>query len=258
MLNDDLSHFARTIVCGAEPSAQIHKTYAAYSADVAIEVYRNNYRGNLHDALAGAYPVVKQLVGSDFFRFMAKRFIERHPPRAANLHHYGAELADFVADFEPAQELVYLSDVAALEWACHAIYFVDDVAALDIGKLTQIPGERHPDLVLHVNPFCRVVRSRYPIRSIWQAHQPGANGDFHIDLDSGPSIALVNRKADEVQVIELSEAEASWLQSIKTGVTLGAATDAALERHPDFDLQAELFKLVELDVLTDVSLGVTP
>ena len=117
MLSDDLSDFARTIVRGEEPSPQIDASYQHYSATIAIEVYRNNYRGNLHDALAGAYPVVEQLVGRDFFRRVTRKFIEQHPSISGNLHHYGAEMAGFVAAFEPAQGLAYLPDVAALEWA---------------------------------------------------------------------------------------------------------------------------------------------
>jgi hypothetical protein len=98
-LNDDLSTFARAIVRGKPPSPSITATCQNYSVDVAIGVYRNNYRGNLHDTLAGAYPVIRQLVGEDFFRLLARKYIEQHLSRGGNLHHYGAEMAKFVADF---------------------------------------------------------------------------------------------------------------------------------------------------------------
>ena len=120
VLNDDLSDLARAIVRGEEPSSQIDTNYQNYSVTIAIEVYRNNYRGNLHDTLAGAYPVIEQLVGKDFFRLLTRRFIGQHLSHSGNLHHYGAEMAGFVAAFEPAQELAYLPDVAALEAVSHA------------------------------------------------------------------------------------------------------------------------------------------
>jgi hypothetical protein len=250
-LNDELSDFARAIVRGETPSPQIAASYPNYSVDVAIEVYRNNYRGNLHDTLAAAYPVIAQLVGKDFFRLLTQKFIGQNLSRGGNLHHYGAEMASFGAAFEPAQGLVYLSDVAALEWACHCAYFSDDAAALDMSKLAQIPAEQYPDLVLNIHPACHVVSSRYPIAAIWHAHQPGAPGDFHIDLDSGPSNALVSRKDDIVLVSELPDAEAAWLRSIQTGTTLGAATDATLERYSNFDLQSTLLTLLQTGVLID-------
>lgn len=253
-LSDDLLVFAHAIVRSDELPREINTVYPKYTAATAIDVYRNNYRGNLNDTLAGAYPVIEQLVGKDFFRLMTRRFIEQHPSRSGNLHCYGEQMAAFAAAFEPAQTLVYLPDVAALEWACHCAYFADDATMLDIGKLAQILSEQYPDLVLLTHPACHVVRSRYPIAAIWHAHQPGAPGDFHIDLESGQCISLVVRKDDAVQVSELTEADAEWLSGIQAGIALGAATAATLERYPDFDLQAGLASLVSRGVFTDFNL----
>lgn len=251
MLNETLAYFARTIVQGEHPPPQIDTAYPNYALNVAIEVYRNNYRGNLHDALAGVYPVIKQLVGDDFFRFMSRKFIERHPSSSANLHQYGAELSGFLRTFAPAQELPYLPHVAALEWACHCAYFADNATTLDIGKLAQILPERYSDLTLLIHPACHVLRSRYPVAAIWNAHQPGAPGDFHIDLDSGPCRALVIRQDNRVQVSELAVSDAEWLSCIQAGTHLGTATANTLEKYPDFDLRACLLHLMTLGIFTD-------
>lgn len=250
-LNNALPDLARAIVLGGEPSSLITGNYQNYSIDAAIEIYRNNYRGNLHDTLAGAYPVIEQLVGKDFFRLLTRKFIGQHISRSGNLHHYGAEMAAFVATFVPVRELVYLPDIAALEWACHCAYFADDADTLDIGKLAQIPPEQYADLVLHIHPSCHLLRSRYPIAAIWHAHQPGSPGDFHIDLDAGSCNALVSRKEDVVLVSKLLAADAAWLKGIQAGYPLGMATDATLEFYPDFDLQSTLLKLLQLDILVD-------
>lgn len=257
-LNDDLSDLARAIVRGEEPSPQVAANYQHYSAAVAIEVYRNNYRGNLHDALAGAYPVIEQLVGQDFFRHITRRFIAQHPSRSGNLHHYGAEMQGFLAAFEPARELVYMADVAALEWSCHCAYFAEDAGMLDIGKLAQISPGQYADLVLDIHPSCHLVRSRYPVASIWHAHQPGTDGDFQIDLDSGGCNALVIRRDDVVMVTGLAAADADWLQGIQNGISLGEATAATLELYPDFDLLAVLQQLIAQGVLSDLNLRTMP
>jgi hypothetical protein len=255
---DELSRFALGIVRGHEMPGDMLAINPNYSAATAIDIYRNNYRGNLHDALAGAYPVIEQLVGKDFFRLLARQYIEQHPSRSGNLHHYGARMAGFIAAFEPAQGLPYLPDVAALELACHCAYFADDAATIDIVKLAQVPPGQYPELILHVHPACYLVRSAYPIAAIWHAHQPGAPGDFHIDLAGGPCNALVSRKDDVVRVSELAEAEASWLQGIQAGIPLGDATAATIERFPDFDLQAVLANLVAQDALNDFNLRAKP
>jgi len=257
-LNEVLADFSSAIIYGDEPAEQITASYANYSAAIGVEVYRNNFRGNLHDTLAGAYPVIEQLVGGDFFRLLTRKFIAQHPSRSGNLHHYGEQMASFIAGFVSAQGLPYLPDVASLEWACHRAYFAEDASRLDIAKLGEISPEQHADLILNIHPACHVVHSAYPIVTIWHAHQPGAASDFRIDLDSGASNALVSRKDDVVRVGELTEAEAAWLQTIQAGASLGEATDATLECHPDFVLQAMLLNLLAQDVLTGFHVRNTP
>lgn len=156
----------------------------------------------------------------------------------------------FIGTFLPAKQLVYLSDVAALEWACHCAYFSADAGRLDLRRLSQLGQEQYSDLVMVSHPACHVVRSRYPIAAIWHAHQPGASSDFHIDLDSGPCNALVIRNDDAVIVSELGGADAEWLSNIRAGAALGDATAAALERYPDFDLQAGLAGMVAQGVFS--------
>lgn len=247
-LSDNLLTFAHAIIHGEDLPPEAASAYSEYPATTAVEVYRNNYRGNLHDALAGAYPVIEQLVGKDFFRMLTRQFIGRHHSVSGNLHHYGAEMADFVAEFAPAQDLEYLADVASLEWACHCAYFSPDADTLDFVRLSRIPQEHHPDLVLITHPAIHVVPSRFPVAEIWQAHQPGAPGDFHIELDSGPCNVLVSRKADVVLVNEISGADHEWLTRIKAGNTLGDATAGTLERYPEFDLQSVLPAMVSRGV----------
>lgn len=256
-LSDDLSVLGRAIVYGGAISSAVDTGYPRYSVGTAIEIYRNNYYGNLHDALAGAYPVINQLVGDDFFRFMARQFIAQYPACNVNLHCFGAELADFLTTFVPAQKLVYLADVAVLEWACHCAYYADDAVMPDISKLAHISPEQYSDLIMRIHPACRVVRSPYPISAIWHAHQTGESSDFQIDLNSGASIVLVNRIADVVQVNELGADYAAWLHEIQAGQTLGIAANSTWEQFPEFDLQAALLTLVKQNILIDFSLGVT-
>jgi len=253
-LNDTLTDFAHAIVRAKPASSQIDTHYQNYTADIAVEVYRNNYRGNLHDALAGAYPVIEQLVGKDFFQRLTQNYIWQHLSCSGNLHHYGAEMASVIAAFEPAKGLPYLADVATLEWACHCAYFANDAAELDLVRLAQIPAEQYSELILQLHPACHLLCSRYPTAAIWLAHQAGADSDFYIDLDSGSCNALVSRKDDVVKVAQLSAADSVWLLAIQAGAPLGEATEAAQAQFADFDLQAALLNIVAQDVLSDFSI----
>ena len=257
-LHDELTNIANTIVSGIDlpPGTQVF--CPKYSVATALAVYRNNYSGNLRDTLAYAYPVIEQLVGKEFFQLLARQFVQLHRSASGNLHRYGAEMAGFIAEFEPARGLAYLPDVAALEWACHRAYFAEDDATLDVNQLSTVPQESHEDLVLHTHPACHLVRSRFPIAAIWNAHQPGANCDFRIHLDSGPSNALVSRPRNTVMVSELTDGEAVFLQNIRAEASLETATAAAFERNPDFDLSAALKNLIDHGIITNFALNVTP
>ena len=58
-------------------------------SDPVYAVYRNNVRTCLGRALADAYPVVERLVGEEFFRHTAYRYIAQHPSRSGDLNAFG-------------------------------------------------------------------------------------------------------------------------------------------------------------------------
>ena len=116
--SETLEQFADAIRNGSELAPQIANALH-YPPPRGVEVYRNNFRGNLHDTLETAYPVIVQLVGSDFFKWLARKFIEQYPSRSGNLHCYGSEMADFLVHLAAVRHLPYLPDMARLEWACH-------------------------------------------------------------------------------------------------------------------------------------------
>jgi hypothetical protein len=224
-----------------------------YPAARGIEVYRNNYRGNLHDALAGAYPVIRQLVGEEFFRFLAKRFIEGYPSRSGNLHRYGGELAEFLTRFENTRHLPYLPDMARLEWAWHRAYFAPDAAPFDPARLARIPPEAYAGLRLRLHPACTLLVTGFPVAAIWRAHQDDA--DFRIDLDRGGEHLLVHRKDLRPDIAGIAPAELYWLAQLQQDIAMGAATEATLAAHPDFDVAAALRRWLAQGVLVDFEIA---
>ena len=114
--------------------------------------------------------------------------------------------------------LVYLPDFARLEWACHCAYFAEDATALNLAHLVDT-AECYADMILHLHRSVILLFSCYPISAIWHAHQPDAACDFHIDLDRGGSNVLVIRCDDLVNVVELLQADAAWLQAVQKGAT---------------------------------------
>jgi hypothetical protein len=251
---DTLAQFSTVIRMGDE-FGQDAISCPNYPVSCGVEVYRNNYRGNLHDTLAGAYPVMRQLVGEEFFRLLARRFIERYPSRSGNLHCYGSEMVEFLMHFESTQHLVYLPDMARLEWAYHSAYFADDVAPFDVSRLAGIAPESYAGLHWRLHPGCALLNSPFPVGAIWQAHQGAVPEDFQIDLNIGGDNLLVYRTSLGVEIICIEIASLHWLQQLQQNISMGAATDTTLSAYPDFDLATTLRHWLAQGVLIDFAIS---
>lgn len=204
---------------------------------VRFAVHRNNVVVSLVDALADGFPVVRTLVGDDFFdHALARDFVVAHPPRSPVLAEWGDELPDFIESYEPAAELPYLADVARLEHArlraCNAADAprLDDAAvAARLSRPAALPAAR---LVLH--PSLRVVDSPCAVVSLWAAHQDDLDALATLDWRR-PEAALVLRDDDDgVVVAKIDAPAARWLRAVTGGATLAQAARAA----PDADLAA--------------------
>ena len=66
-----------------------------------FDVYRNNVAVSLSDALEAAFPVVRKLVGDEFFRAMAGVYLRKFPPSSPLMMFYGEHLPQFLKRFEP-------------------------------------------------------------------------------------------------------------------------------------------------------------
>lgn len=222
-----------------------------YTGERGVAVYRNNYRGNLHDTLASAYPVIRQLVGEDFFRLLAKHFIGQHASRSGNLHRYGSEMAEFLTHFEQTLHLVYLPDMARLEWAYHRSYFADNAPPFDLSRLANVAPDSYAGLHWQLHPSCALLTTAYPVAAIWQAHQDGVNGDFNIDLQSGGDSLLVYRNGLNVDIVRIAPASLQWLDQLRQNIGMGDATEATLSVHPDFNVATTLQHWIAQGVLVD-------
>lgn len=183
-----------------------HEASAALGLDPrGIAVYRTNYRVGLINVLAGAYPIVKRIVGDDFFTGLAREHLTHEPLSSGNVHHFGARFPEFLAEFEHARQLPYLPDVARVEWAAHRGYYAEDAEPPSL----EPPADPQPP---RGDPSTTLVRSPWPVVAIWAAHRPGAPGDFYIDLGQGGENALIRRRAGTITVEALSEDEAIRLE----------------------------------------------
>lgn len=165
-----------------------------------LAIYRGNVVAGITQALKAHYPVIAQLVGAEFFQGLARAYWQAFPSKSGDLGEYGAALSEFLADFSPSQHLPYLSDVARLEWAVHLAESAADAPPQ--------PINREPALLWM--PGSHLLKSVWPIASIWLAHQTPASLAFS-DIEWQAEGALVYREGWRVKVSALNVQEAQAL-----------------------------------------------
>jgi hypothetical protein len=201
-----------------------------------LALYRNNSLASARKALEGAYPVIRQLVGEEFFTALTREYRRAWPSRSGDLTGYGAAFGEFLAGFEHAQALPYLPPMAHLEWALHRAHYAADPAPFDPAALAAVPPHAQAGLRLRLHPACAVVSSDYPVARIWAVHQPDHTGALAVDFTPGPHHALVHRPRLQAVAGALDAPAHAFLAATLAGATLAASLEAALLTDPGFHL----------------------
>ncbi len=215
-------------------------------------VYRNTIASGLTRVLAARFPVTERLVGTEFFAGLAQAFIRQAPPRSPLLMDYGDGLAEFAADWEPAATLAYLPDVIRLEAARSLAYHAADEKPVEPDAFASLPPDRLPHLTVRLHSSASVVRSVFPVVTIWAMHRD--DGGVHPIEDWSPEEALIIRPGMEVQVYRLPPGGGMFIEALGSGASLGAAVEAAEAAEPTFDLEATLACVLNARLFTDLIL----
>lgn len=206
-------------------------------------VYRNNVMIGLTQTLKDAYPAVHRIVGSEFFHALARAFIVGALPRSPMLLDYGAGLPEFIGNFEPASVLPYLADVARIERGWTEAYHAAEASPIDPSAFAKIGPDRIPHVRLVLHPSVRIVRSRFPVLTIWQMNAEGGE-PRPVDLSVGED-ALIVRPQANVEVRSIPRGSADFARALATGRSVLSALEVALVTDPSFDLVANLTDLLQ-------------
>ncbi len=220
-----------------------------------LQVYRNNIRFTLREALQDIYPATYALVGGDFFKHLAKRYLETHPPESGNILDVGACLPEFISSFPQLSSLPYLADVSKVDWFTHEAFHSDSADPCDISQLGSFAPEQHADLRLQLHPSVRLLQSRYPVFDIWRfAKQPDSEHPAP-DPESAPQCVMVLRQHDETNVFRMEKTLYEFARLLVNGTVLGDAVTQLLENDPHYDLQLGLHRLFSLRTIAGISIG---
>ncbi|MBI3230166.1 MAG: DUF692 family protein [Burkholderiales bacterium] len=210
--------------------------------------YRGNLRGNWAAAMGNAYPILKKLVGDEFFTGLVNEYGQRYPSSDANLNVFGAQFDEFLRDFKHVVQYPYFPDVARLEWAMHMAYYEIDVEAVSMQQVAALAPEELDASRFDLNPVCRLLSLQYDAAGIWQAHQHDPVLDFPDPLQRDNHVLIV-RPQWLAQPLTVSHAAYTALSLIQQGSALGDALDAALEVDEEFPFIEQLQLWLQQKVL---------
>lgn len=249
----DLAHFTRALLDPALPCPPGLIARNGSDPSHRLAVHRNNMVVSLVEALADSFPVVRQLVGDEFFRAMAALFVRESPPTTPLLAQYGAHFPAYVERFAPARSVPYLADVARLELARVRAYHAADASVLSEGQIAAAlaTGEQIEHLRFVLHPSVSLVASDHSIVSIWLAHQGPSEPDA-LPIGGAEQALVLRRGGDEVVVLNLEEGDYAFLAAIVDGEPFGAAAASAQARSASFDLQSALALLLGNEALADI------
>jgi hypothetical protein len=217
------AEMAQSLLAGRFGEIEAHLQPGPIPTEEALSVHRDTALGGLVNALNLAYPTVVALVGEDFFDQAALAFIEQSPPSSAWLTGYGEGFAGFLATYEFARELPYLSDVAWFDFSVEATGNAEagqDGPTFDLGEA-----------VLTLDASLRLVELDHPADLIRDAISDDVERLAEIDMRPRRRALALWRLPDGAGVRHLSPVSATFVKAILEG------WDLSEFEAPEADLQ---------------------
>jgi hypothetical protein len=221
------------------------------SAQGLMGIYQNSAIANITHSLILTYPVIEKLVGNEFFTAMCREYIFLTWPQSGNMDDYGVEFPEFLAEFEHAKHLLYLKDIARLEWAFHQSSLAEDATITDWSTLAQASDILQ--LKFLVTPSLSLISSTFPIDKVWHLNQENTSPDTAVDFtdeqDNNTFIVLFRQQLKTV-ILPITSGEFALLYAFKTGESFEKAIVVASAKQADFSVDDSLKKFIELGIIS--------
>lgn len=214
-----------------------------------LVIHQNTMISSLIQTLVDTYPLIVSLMGDEFFKVMAKEYIKRYPSRSGNLYEYGAYFEDFMKEYAPVTDFVYLSEVAHFEWVCRTLSTASDHAGFNPSLLQTLPEEDYQQLHFNLHPASYLMQCQYPLLSIIDLCL--GKRDEVVNLKEGGLYLCIFRQELTTKLLPLTEAEFLFLTSLQDGQTLHDALESAFAVDDEFDLETKLSDWINKKILVD-------
>lgn len=204
-----------------------------------LSIYRGNVQSIWIKTLENTFPVLQQLVGTEFFTYLAVQYGRQFPSQSGDLNQFGSQFSRYLADEVAVKTYPYFSAVAELEWQLHCTYYAENQAPISLQQFLHEAGSNMQQSRLLFHPACSLFNAAYAAAQVYLAHQVQAVIAIDVPLDSA-CWALISRPRWRVELMLLDAASFQALLALQQGQTLGDALELAISIDPQFDIAAQL------------------
>lgn len=200
-----------------------------------LKVYRANAHAHAQRALQSAYPVLRDMLGSESFDALACALWHQTPPRCGDLAQWGGDLPSFIENDPQLADAPYLADVARAEWALHEAALAADGQA-EPQSFALLASMEPAALGLRIAPGTALIDSPWPIATLILAHrvQPIDLSEAARKMRAGiGEHVLVWRKGLRAQLRALAPTEAERMRAARGGGSLQALLDTVNSANAD-------------------------
>jgi hypothetical protein len=215
-------------------------------------LYRRLIRNNYVQALKITYPVLYRFVGERYFGIVARGYLKKYSSISGDLFSYGRHLSVMLFELQLSPLLI---ELARLEWVCHEAYQAADAPPLNSDQLDAIASADPSQVTFQFHPAVRLLSFSFPVHRVWLALQPEAPADevVELPLPEQETGVVVTRGDGKVQVTSLARTDYLLLEVMSRGADAASVERMAIESEPEFDFARFMTTVLNLGVISDVS-----
>lgn len=186
------------------------------AAAAGLDVYQNNFRGQIIACLEESFPVTRAWLGDGAFRCAIVAHLAQSPPNSWSLDHYPAEFRATLSKLYPSDAEV--AELALLELALSEAFVAADAPPVTAGELAEVDWNTAR---MHLSPSLRSVPLTTNAPAIWSAITAGAAPPA-LAAQPVASELLVWRFDERPRFRTADLAEAGALRQVRGGMNFGA------------------------------------
>lgn len=193
-----------------------------------LMIYRNGFFKASIEALGQNFPVVKLMVGEDYFSTVAREFVKQFPSQKGTLVGYGDGFGEFIA---MKSNKPWLDEMATLDQAWMSALnasenTLPEIEGLDFNLLSEMKFQPSDTVIF--------AQLQFSVFDAWVQLKTGQTLTKQHEVSRQVSTVVFWRYQDSVQAHVLSIEQQHFLMGLQQGLTLG---QVLYYLEQEFDLQ---------------------